>query len=397
MYDKDLEYITNMLDMLEEGMKDMYYKEYQKLWRCDLTLPLSLKDALETLNKDELTKIRQNLNLKGLSTLNKTDLIDKLVSRIPSSLEEVFNKFDDYRYKVLKSIIANGDYIVVDSDNFKKLNYFRYYGIAITGWKGDDTILTVPSDVIEAFSKHDTLEYRAIVKKNTMWINLTKGMLFYYGLLDFNYTIEQLEHYTQEKCDFVDVFPILYDASQYHFEMDYASMGFKDSRVLDGYTLKEEQSIIKDIPYHLFTKKEILRASQIDYIDKTAQTNEFTKYFKHHYYIDNHEIDVLLNLIYLMINNGNGMNDMLEMIQEQFEIESIEEFQYIASLLMNIHNNTRQWILKGNTPSELNEMREPLEKSESKVIDFKTRRKIGRNDPCPCGSGIKYKRCCGKP
>ena len=22
--------------------------------------------------------------------------------------------------------------------------------------------------------------------------------------------------------------------------------------------------------------------------------------------------------------------------------------------------------------------------------------KIGRNDPCPCGSGVKYKKCCGK-
>ncbi|WP_410061274.1 SEC-C metal-binding domain-containing protein [Alistipes putredinis] len=22
--------------------------------------------------------------------------------------------------------------------------------------------------------------------------------------------------------------------------------------------------------------------------------------------------------------------------------------------------------------------------------------KIGRNEPCPCGSGLKYKRCCGK-
>ena len=21
--------------------------------------------------------------------------------------------------------------------------------------------------------------------------------------------------------------------------------------------------------------------------------------------------------------------------------------------------------------------------------------KVGRNDPCPCGSGKKYKRCCG--
>ena len=23
-------------------------------------------------------------------------------------------------------------------------------------------------------------------------------------------------------------------------------------------------------------------------------------------------------------------------------------------------------------------------------------KKIGRNDPCPCGSGKKYKQCCGK-
>lgn len=31
--------------------------------------------------------------------------------------------------------------------------------------------------------------------------------------------------------------------------------------------------------------------------------------------------------------------------------------------------------------------------------DFATIRKtqeVGRNDPCPCGSGKKYKKCCGK-
>jgi len=26
----------------------------------------------------------------------------------------------------------------------------------------------------------------------------------------------------------------------------------------------------------------------------------------------------------------------------------------------------------------------------------KVGKKIGRNDPCPCGSGMKYKKCCGK-
>lgn len=24
-------------------------------------------------------------------------------------------------------------------------------------------------------------------------------------------------------------------------------------------------------------------------------------------------------------------------------------------------------------------------------------KKVGRNDPCPCGSGKKYKNCCGQP
>jgi preprotein translocase subunit SecA len=26
----------------------------------------------------------------------------------------------------------------------------------------------------------------------------------------------------------------------------------------------------------------------------------------------------------------------------------------------------------------------------------RTEKKIGRNQPCPCGSGKKYKKCCGK-
>lgn len=27
---------------------------------------------------------------------------------------------------------------------------------------------------------------------------------------------------------------------------------------------------------------------------------------------------------------------------------------------------------------------------------IRTMRKIGRNDPCPCSSGRKYKKCCGQ-
>lgn len=36
------------------------------------------------------------------------------------------------------------------------------------------------------------------------------------------------------------------------------------------------------------------------------------------------------------------------------------------------------------------------EEDISMSIPLKKSKKIGRNEPCPCGSGIKYKKCCGK-
>ena len=32
----------------------------------------------------------------------------------------------------------------------------------------------------------------------------------------------------------------------------------------------------------------------------------------------------------------------------------------------------------------------------SYIIKQVTNKKVGRNDPCICGSGKKYKKCCGK-
>lgn len=40
-----------------------------------------------------------------------------------------------------------------------------------------------------------------------------------------------------------------------------------------------------------------------------------------------------------------------------------------------------------------------LEKTITQKIQtepYRAEHKIGRNDPCPCGSGKKYKKCCGK-
>ena len=37
-----------------------------------------------------------------------------------------------------------------------------------------------------------------------------------------------------------------------------------------------------------------------------------------------------------------------------------------------------------------------LESGETKKATVTEHRRIGRNDPCPCGSKEKFKKCCGK-
>jgi len=40
-------------------------------------------------------------------------------------------------------------------------------------------------------------------------------------------------------------------------------------------------------------------------------------------------------------------------------------------------------------------MAEAAKRKEAVAVG-KAGSKVGRNDPCPCGSGKKYKKCCGR-
>ena len=50
---------------------------------------------------------------------------------------------------------------------------------------------------------------------------------------------------------------------------------------------------------------------------------------------------------------------------------------------------------KGRTKEEI-EAEAKLIKETEKVKPLHSGAETGRNDPCPCGSGKKFKKCCGK-
>jgi len=48
--------------------------------------------------------------------------------------------------------------------------------------------------------------------------------------------------------------------------------------------------------------------------------------------------------------------------------------------------------LEPDKPEDITDLERLLNPPKPKIAE----KKVGRNEPCPCGSGKKYKKCCGK-
>ena len=103
----------------------------------------------------------------------------------------------------------------------------------------------------------------------------------------------------------------------------------------------------------------------------------------------------------IMVGYLDGINDSLKTPNP---IETMEEDTMVSldfdpeKLYYNMVAAKAQWLYELPQWERLlsAERRKELyrqQKSSTTVVEGK---KIGRNEPCPCGSGKKYKHCCGK-
>ena len=55
----------------------------------------------------------------------------------------------------------------------------------------------------------------------------------------------------------------------------------------------------------------------------------------------------------------------------------------------------KEWLEKNKDAIEAGKFNEAPDAAAKPATYVKTGPDVGRNDPCPCGSGKKYKKCCG--
>ena len=83
---------------------------------------------------------------------------------------------------------------------------------------------------------------------------------------------------------------------------------------------------------------------------------------------------------------------------EEITEDSVVSLEYDKEkLYMNMVGCNAQWLYELPQWNDLlsEEKRSELYKTEKSSHTVVKPQKIGRNDPCPCGSGKKYKKCCG--
>ena len=97
----------------------------------------------------------------------------------------------------------------------------------------------------------------------------------------------------------------------------------------------------------------------------------------------------------------DGINDSLVIPNpiEEMEEDTVVTLAYDKELLYkNMVDAKADWLYNLPMWDEIftEEQKKTLYMEQKKSGTVIKGKKIGRNDPCPCGSGKKYKYCCGK-
>ena len=113
--------------------------------------------------------------------------------------------------------------------------------------------------------------------------------------------------------------------------------------------------------------------------------------------------DLMFELEFMVAQNDFQTQDIMNLLfTRDIAFSSRKRGERFAENCSEWVHTVRKWSNRGFTDEELGKQKREL--SMTAVSDWgieekqtpKTQKKIGRNDPCPCGSGKKYKKCCGK-
>lgn len=382
-----------------------------------------MKEALAKIDKKALAIMADHFNVEAPQSLPKEAIAEKLSSAILATAPEWLKRLPPYDIEILRELskLPTGTRIE------KPLLYFpmpsvMYNIIQIDDEKSiddktnayyltDDVHAAVSACIFEVFDNDLMREYLCLQQYGY-------GLLTLYGIISVEHFCDEIEYFPFSSEDIIDELILMLGKSELFYMCSTQLEENKDEVVLVSPWVENANKVWHEIqkrgnlPYKVFDYKEIMAAGQLPYPTFTSEfTEDITDLlsytdatFKDTKPIE--PVEKTLSDIWFCIQEGESPMAGLETMFADFPSKHRKLTNEVVGLYSNYQNSLPRWDLKGHSPKEAFEM--GIRLPEKKKDDFGTfissngspfvnaSPKIGRNDPCPCGSGKKYKNCCGK-
>lgn len=358
---------------------------------------LSMLDLFsQTMTKDDLKDIIRYCGYEVKLSLNKPEMSSSLAQTIEEEFVNILKFISSSELLELeKLILYNMSFIDLDND-IEFLNLKNKYSL-----KGfiyfldnkehlNEKILVVPKEIINIIIDNiEKLDFELLEKRENI-INIITGLVNIYGVFELNHLKLLLDEFGFKDIDYNILQECFKNSILFNKIFDKVDEYVVHEACLVDLSYNEIIKYAKSKEYYIPTYEEVLRYAEHDLdIERKSylEVFDYLKKLTKNAYFDVNEVAFMVYDLCIM---DVTVEDIIEFINSSGVVfDTKNQLKEMLSLVINLNNDSRKWINKGFTTSEL------LKKNSDYVIEQnKEKKKVGRNESCPCGSGKKYKKCC---
>ena len=368
---------------LQEEIMKADNKSVEKMWK-NIDENCNLKAFLEKMTKDELVKIAKKYSVKGITTLKKAEAVEKVMNVILENTKVALELMEEGTLKYIEELLKESGLKKYECNEMIYINYLRNRGLAFSGVKEDEAFVVIPEELKGIITEQINKDLKDKVRLNEEIIKAISGMVYYYGICKFDFIKSNIENIFATSFDEIYINTLITNGEELGY--DYVI----DGDIICNIDVEDTEKILnlqKDCQndYYKFDKKSLIKAGKIDFVEENKQSAKLEKVLGELFVIDKNILKEEMDGFIVAIKNEVEKAEAIDIFLQAYEIQSDEEREIFIYELELLAKSIRKWSLKGYTENE-------IEKANARVVNEV---KVGRNDPCICGSGKKYKKCCG--
>lgn len=371
-------------DKLQEEILKADMKSVEKIWK-ESDGEQTLAALLEKMTKDELVKVAKKYDVKGITSLKKAEVVERIREVIIKNVDLMINSLEETSIKFLQELINYGGVKKYQCDLLINSNFLRNRGIVFTASINGELYVILPEELRVLLKEKITKDVMAAAREKSDLIKAIAGSTYYYGVVSYLTIREILEstfntEVTDEKIKELVLIgeELGYD---YVIEEDgLCHIDVENSNKIVKLQKKNKKNICK------FDKKTLIKAGVPDFMEEHKSGKNLQRALGEMFIIDKEILKDEMDSFTISIKNEMPMEKSINLFLDAYEIDNEEEKNIFAYELEHLAKSIKRWSLNGYSENEITKL-------EQRVVNEV---KIGRNDPCLCGSKKKYKKCCGR-